>query len=104
MYAIVEIAGKQFRVSEDNQVIVPHLNFKDNSECSFDKVLLFNDGKSVTLGEPYLNKASVNCVVVGSFKDDKVLVFKKKRRTGYQKRHGHRQQYTKLLIKNIVVK
>lgn len=104
MYAIVEIAGKQFRVSEDNQVIVPFLNFKDNSECSFDKVLLFSNGNSIKLGDPYLNTVSVNCVVVGSFKDDKVLVFKKKRRTGYQKRHGHRQQYTKLLIKNIVVK
>lgn len=104
MYAIVEIAGKQFRVSENNQVIVPKLDFNEDTECSFDKVLLFNDGNSVKLGEPYINKASVDCVVVGSFKDDKVLVFKKKRRTGYQKRHGHRQQYTKLLVKNIVVK
>ena len=101
MYAIVEIAGQQFKVAKDQKVFVHRLEGKEGSKVSFDKVLLLDDGK-VTIGAPVIENAEVTAKILGHLKGDKVIVFKKKRRKGYKKTQGHRQDYTKLLIEHIV--
>ena len=102
MYAIVEIAGQQFKVSKDLKVYVNRLTNEEGSKVSFDKVLLLDDNGSVTLGAPAIEGASVEAKVLQHLKDDKVIVFKKKRRKGYKKRNGHRQYLTQILIEGIV--
>ena len=103
MYAIVDIAGKQFRVSKDQSVYAPTLEGKEGSMIDFDQVLLVDDGKKVSVGSPLLKGAKVTGKIVGNLKGDKVIVFKKKRRKGYKKTQGHRQGYTKVLIENITL-
>lgn len=103
MYAIVDIAGKQFKVSKDQSVYAPTLEGKEGSTIDFDQVLLVDDGKKVSVGSPLLKGAKVTGKIVGNVKGDKVIVFKKKRRKGYKKTQGHRQGYTKLLIENITL-
>ena len=102
MYAIVEIAGQQFKVSKDLKVYVHRLSNEEGSKVSFDKVLLLDDNGSVTLGAPAIEGASVEAKVLQHLKGDKVIVFKKKRRKGYKKRNGHRQYLTQILIEGIV--
>lgn len=102
MYAIVEIAGQQFKVSKDLKVYVHRLASEEGSKVSFDKVLLLDDNGSVTLGAPAIEGASVEAKVLQHLKGDKVIVFKKKRRKGYKKRNGHRQYLTQILIEGIV--
>ncbi len=102
MYAIVEIAGQQFKVSKDLKVYVHRLANEEGSKVSFDKVLLLDDNGSVTLGAPAIEGASVEAKVLQHLKGDKVIVFKKKRRKGYKKRNGHRQYLTQILIEGIV--
>jgi len=102
MYAIVEIAGQQFKVSKDLKVYVNRLTNEEGSKVSFDKVLLLDDNGSVTLGAPAIEGASVEAKVLQHLKGDKVIVFKKKRRKGYKKRNGHRQYLTQILIEGIV--
>jgi large subunit ribosomal protein L21 len=102
MYAIVEIAGQQFKVSKDLKVYVHRLTNEEGSKVSFDKVLLLDDNGSVTLGAPAIEGASVEAKVLQHLKGDKVIVFKKKRRKGYKKRNGHRQYLTQILIEGIV--
>ena len=101
MYAIVEIAGQQFKVEKDQKVFVHRLNAEEGSKVDFDKVLLVdNDGK-VKVGVPTVSGAKVSATVLNHLKGEKVLVFKKKRRKGYQKLNGHRQYLTRIQIEGI---
>ncbi len=97
MYAIVEIAGQQFKVAKDQKVFVHRLEEKEGSKVSFDKVLLLDDGK-VTIGAPVIENAVVTAKVLSHLKGDKVIVFKKKRRKGFKKKNGHRQYLSEILI------
>jgi large subunit ribosomal protein L21 len=101
MYAIVEIAGQQFKVSKDLKVYVHRLTNEEGSKISFDKVLLLDDNGSITLGAPAIEGASVEAKVLQHLKGDKVIIFKKKRRKGYKKRNGHRQYLTQIVIEGI---
>ena len=101
MYAIVEIAGQQFKVAKDQKLFVHRLADKEGAKVSFDKVYLLDDGKKVTLGAPAITGASVEAKVISHLKGDKVIVFKKKRRKGYRVKNGHRQALTELVIENI---
>ena len=92
MYAIVDIAGQQFKVAKDQKVYVHRLDAKTGTKVSFDQVLLLDDGGKVTIGAPAIANASVEAKVVKHLKDDKVIVFKKKRRKGYRVKNGHRQE------------
>jgi large subunit ribosomal protein L21 len=101
MYAIVEIAGQQFKVSKDLKVYVNRLANEEGSKVSFDKVLLLDENGNITLGAPAIEGASVEAKVLQHLKGDKVIVFKKKRRKGYKKRNGHRQYFTQIVIEGI---
>jgi large subunit ribosomal protein L21 len=101
MYAIVEIAGQQFKVSKDLKVYVHRLTNEEGSKVVFDKVLLLDDNGTITLGAPAIEGASVEAKVLQHLKGDKVIVFKKKRRKGYKKRNGHRQYLTQIVIETI---
>jgi large subunit ribosomal protein L21 len=101
MYAIVEIAGQQFKVSKDLKVYVHRLTNEEGSKVSFDKVLLLDDNGAITLGAPAIEGASVEAKVLQHLKGDKVIIFKKKRRKGYKKRNGHRQYLTQIVIESI---
>ena len=101
MYAIVEIAGQQFKVRKDQKIFVHRLAEKEGSKVTFDKVLLTDDGKKVNIGTPTTNGASVSAKILAHMRGDKVLVFKKKRRKGYQKLNGHRQDLTQIEIEGI---
>ena len=103
MYAIVEIAGQQFKVAKDQKVFVHRLEEKEGSKISFDKVLLLDDGK-VTIGAPVIENAVVTAKVLSHLKGDKVIVFKKKRRKGFRKKNGHRQYLSEILIEGISTK
>lgn len=101
MYAIVEIGGQQFKVSKGQELLVHRLEGEAGSEVSFDQVLMKdNDGK-VEVGTPAVKGASVKATIVEHLQDDKVIVFKKKRRKGYRVKNGHRQALTKLVIDSI---
>ena len=101
MYAIVEIAGQQFKVVQDQKLFVHRLTDKEGSKVSFDKVFLLDDGKKVSIGAPAITGASVEAKVVSHLKGEKVIVFKKKRRKGYRVKNGHRQALTELVIEKI---
>ncbi len=102
MYAIVEIAGQQFKVAKDQKVFVHRLSEEEGSSVSFDKVLLLGDGDNITLGAPAIEGAQVGAKITRHLKGDKVIVFKKKRRKGYQKKNGHRQSLSEIVIESIV--
>lgn len=102
MYAIVEIAGQQFKITKDQKIFVHRLDAEEGAEVEFDKVLLTADGNTIEVGAPVVNGASVIAKVLAHVKADKVMVFKKKRRKGYQKMNGHRQQLTQLQIEELV--
>ncbi len=101
MNAIVEIAGQQFKVVKGQEIFVHRLEGKEGDKVSFDKVLLKEDGGKVTVGKPTVDKSKVTVKILEHLKGDKVIVFKKKRRKAYQKRNGHRQQFTKISIESI---
>lgn len=101
MYAIVEIAGQQFKVSKDLKVYVHRLADKEGDAISFAKVLLLDDNGTITLGAPAVEGASVEAKVLQHLKGDKVIIFKKKRRKGYKKKNGHRQSLTQIQISGI---
>lgn len=102
MYAIVEIAGQQFKVEKDKKLFVHRLDAEQGASVDFEKVLLVdNDGK-VAVGTPTVKGAKVTAKVLEHVKGDKVIVFKKKRRKGYQKMNGHRQQFTQIQVETIV--
>ncbi|EMQ95692.1 50S ribosomal protein L21 [Xanthomarina gelatinilytica] len=102
MYAIVEIAGQQFKVEKDQKVFVHRLATEEGKQVSFDNVLLLADGDKVTVGAPAINGAQVGAKVLKHLKGDKVIVFKKKRRKGYRVKNGHRQSLTEIVIESIV--
>ena len=104
MYAIVEIAGQQFKVEKDQQIFVHRLDAKQGAKVSFDKVLLTDDNGNVNIGSPLVKGMSVTAKVMEHLKGDKVIVFKKKRRKGYKVKNGHRQYLTKLEILSIDAK
>ena len=103
MYAIVEIAGQQFKVVKDQKVFVHRLQEKEGSKVTFDNVLLLDDGK-ITLGAPAIKGAVVTAKILNHLKGDKVIVFKKKRRKGYRVKNGHRQFLTEIQIDGISTK
>ncbi len=104
MYAIVEIAGQQFKVSRGTKVYVNRLEASEGSKIEFNKVLLIdNDGK-IQIGTPSVDGAKVAATVLSHLQGDKVIVFKKKRRKGYQKSNGHRQQLSQILIQGVLAK
>jgi len=102
MYAIVEIAGQQFKVVKDQKVFVHRLATEEGKAVSFDNVLLIGDGNNITLGAPAIDGAQVGAKVIKHLQGDKVIVFKKKRRKGYRKKNGHRQALTEIVIESIV--
>ncbi|HBH48069.1 MAG TPA: 50S ribosomal protein L21 [Bacteroidales bacterium] len=101
MYAIVDIAGQQFKVEKDQKLYVHRLDAKEGSKVTFDKVLLVDDSGKVKVGSPLVDNTIVSAKVLSHLKGDKVLVFKKKRRKGYKKLNGHRQYLTELVIESI---
>ena len=102
MYAIVEIAGQQFKVTKDQKVFVHRLATEEGKSVSFDNVLLIGDGNNITVGAPAIDGAQVGAKVLKHLKGDKVIVFKKKRRKGYRKKNGHRQALSEIVIESIV--
>lgn len=101
MYAIVEIAGQQFKVQKDQKIFVHRLDAETGSKVEFDRVLLVDNGGKVNIGAPAIAGASVSAQVLNHIKGDKVIVFRKKRRKGYVKRNGHRQSFTQISITGI---
>lgn len=102
MYVIVDMQGQQMKVQKDQKLFVHRINADQGSQVEFDRVLLVdNDGK-VTVGAPTVDGAKVVVEVLSQVKGDKVLVFHKKRRKGYRKLNGHRQQFTEVVVKDII--
>jgi large subunit ribosomal protein L21 len=101
MYAIVEIAGQQFKVAKDQKVYVHRLQEEEGAKVSFDKVLLLDNKGEVKVGAPAIEGAEVTAKILGHLKGEKVIVFKKKRRKGYRKKNGHRQFLTEIQIEGI---
>jgi len=103
MYAIVDIAGQQFKVEKGQEVFVHRLEGDEGAKLEFDKVLLVDNNGKIQVGTPTVEGAKVSGKIVSHLKGDKVIVFKKKRRKGYQKSNGHRQYLSKVLIEKITV-
>lgn len=101
MYAIVEIAGHQFKVEENQKIFVNRLNAEEGSKMEFDRVLLVDNNGSVKVGTPTVEGAKVSATVLSHLKGEKVIVFKKIRRKGYQKKNGHRQYLSQIQIESI---
>ncbi|HOX82223.1 MAG TPA: 50S ribosomal protein L21 [Chryseolinea sp.] len=101
MYAIVDIAGKQFKVAKDQYIYAPKLDGENGSAVSFDQVLLVDNGGSIEIGAPTVQGVKVSGKILEHVKGNKVIIFKKKRRKGYAVKNGHRQQYTKVQIESI---
>jgi large subunit ribosomal protein L21 len=104
MYAIVEIAGQQFKVEKDRTVYTHRLAGEEGAALVFDKVLLVDKDGDVTVGAPIVAGAEITGKIIAHLRGEKVLVFKKKRRKSYQKMNGHRQNLTKVLIESITLK
>ena len=101
MYAIVEIAGQQFKIEKDKKIFVHRLKAEEGSQVKLDRVMLVEDSGNVKVGTPTIKGAEVTATVLNHLKGEKVLVFKKKRRKGYQKMNGHRQYLTSIQINSI---
>lgn len=104
MYAIVEIAGQQFKVERGNKVYVHRLEANEGAKIEFDKVLLLDNAGKISVGNPTVDGAKVAATVISHVKGDKVIIFKKKRRKGYQKWNNHRQSFTQILIQGVLAK
>ena len=102
MYAIVDIQGQQFKVEKDQKLFVHRINAEDGSQVEFDKVLLVDNNGTVTVGAPTIDGAKIVVEVLDQVKGDKVLVFHKKRRKGHRKLNGHRQQFSEVIVKDII--
>jgi large subunit ribosomal protein L21 len=98
MFAVVDIAGQQFKVVENQKYYVPRLKAEPNSEVTFDTVLLLGDDKSIKVGSPTVEGAKVQAKIIEHLKDEKVIVFKKKRRISYRRKNGHRQFLTRIEV------
>ena len=101
MFAVVDISGQQFKVAENTKYYVPKLTNESESEVVFENVLMLSDDSGVKVGSPYVNGVTVTAKVLGHVQDDKVIVYKKKRRTGYDKFNGHRQKLNHIEITKI---
>jgi ribosomal protein L21 len=101
MYAIVEIAGQQFKVEKDQKLFVHRLAAAEGDSVSFDKILLIDNDGQVNIGTPTIEAATISAKILKHLKGDKVIVFKKKRRKGYAVKNGHRQQFTQIQIEAI---
>ncbi len=101
MYAIVDIAGKQFKAEKDKFIYAPLIEEKEGTQVDFNKVLLVDNNGKVKVGVPTVKDAKVTAKVLEHVKGDKVIVFKKKRRKGYRIKNGHKQQFSKVLIEDI---
>jgi len=104
MYAIVEIAGQQFLVEKKDEIFVHRLEGEAGSKVEFGDVLLLDDKGKISVGKPHVEGSKVTGKIIDHVRGDKVIVFKKKKRKGFQKETGHRQDFTKVLIENISVK
>jgi large subunit ribosomal protein L21 len=104
MYAIVDIAGQQFKVEKDQKIFVHRLEGEAGSNLFFDRVLLIDNGKNIIIGNPLISDALISVKILSHLKGDKVKIFKKKRRKGYQKLTGHRQFFTEIQINEILEK
>ena len=102
MYAVVKIAGQQFKVQKDQKIFVHRLQNEEGTEVTFDTVMLKDVDGNITVGAPFIEGAVVKAQVIKHIKGEKVLVFHKKRRKGYQKMNGHRQYLTQILISDIL--
>lgn len=103
MYAIVEIAGQQFKIEKDQKIFVHRLKAEEGSQINFDRVMLVDNDGSIKVGAPTIDGATVSATVLNHLKGEKVLIFKKKRRKGYQKMNGHRQYLTSIKIDDIQI-
>jgi large subunit ribosomal protein L21 len=101
MYAVVEIAGQQFKVQKDQKIFVHRLAAEAGQKLEFDRVLLIDNGGQISLGAPAIEGAKVTAEVVEHVKGDKIIIFRKKRRKGYKKKNGHRQSFTSIVISDI---
>ncbi len=101
MFAVVDIQGQQFKVTENTKYYVPKLTADLESEVVFDNILLLNDGKATKVGTPFVEGAKVHAKILEHLKDNKVIVFKKKRRISYKKKRGHRQLLTRIEVTKI---
>jgi large subunit ribosomal protein L21 len=101
MYAVIEVAGKQYKVVKDEIILVDLLDAKEGGTVKVDKVLLAKEGNSLSIGTPYIKGAKVSCDVLGAVRDDKVVAFKYKKRKSEKKKVGHRRELTKLKVKEI---
>tara|TARA_Y100001968_G_C19198112_1_gene638566 strand:+ start:220 stop:612 length:393 start_codon:yes stop_codon:yes gene_type:complete len=104
MYAIVNIAGKQYKVSKGDTIQTPTLHSKKGDKLIFDKVLATDDGGKITLGKPFLKDTTVNAKLLDHGRTRKILVYKKKRRKGYERKNTHRQEFTTIKIEKIITK
>jgi large subunit ribosomal protein L21 len=102
MYVIVDIQGQQFKVEQDQKLFVHRINAEQGSEVEFTNVMLIDNNGAITIGAPTVEGAKVVLEVLSHVKGDKVLVFKKKRRKGYRKLNGHRQQFSEVIVKQII--
>lgn len=102
MYVIVDIQGQQMKVEKDQKLFVHRINAENGSKVEFEKVLLVDNGGTVTVGTPTVEGAKVVVEIVSQAKGDKVLVFHKKRRKGHRKLNGHRQQFSEVIVKEII--
>ena len=102
MYAIVDIAGQQFKVKKDQKIFVHRLEGEPGNQVDFDRVLLIDNDSSVSVGAPVIQGAMITAKILEHLKGDKVIVFKKRRRKGYRVKNGHRQYMTQILIEEIV--
>ena len=104
MYALVDYSGNQILIKEGEKTRIPYTDKKVGTKIVFDNVLFVDDGKDKKVGKPYINSLSINAKIVSHEKDKKIIVFKKKRRKGYQKKNGHRQNYTLIQVDSISAK
>jgi large subunit ribosomal protein L21 len=103
MYAIVNIAGQQFKVAKDQHLFVNRLQGEEGASIEFDNVLLVENDGAFTIGTPSVSGAKISAKIVSHLKGDKVIVFHKKRRKGYKKKNGHRQCFTKIIVESISI-
>jgi len=103
MYAMVEIGGQQFKVAPGEEILTQKLSAEVGSKVSFDRVLMVVDGETVNVGRPVVSGARVEGTVAGELRAPKIIVFKKKRRKGYARTRGHRQQHTRVRIEQIML-
>ncbi|MBU0560139.1 MAG: 50S ribosomal protein L21 [Bacteroidetes bacterium] len=101
MFAVVDIAGQQFNVEQNVKYYVPKLDADAETEVTFDKILVYSDGKKVKVGAPTVSGVKVTAKVLEHLKDEKVIVFKKKKRKSYKVKNGHRQQLTRIEVTKI---